>query len=90
MSDIEHISKMGIFLSKILLFSHEKTITLTLDPLLSYKNVILFSELERMILTQPPPSFLLDVTLFTVFFWNSSLTVMGEGKAEYSDGYSIC
>ena len=46
----------------------KKTMTLTLDPLLPYTYVILFCELERMILTQPPPSFLLDVTLFTVFF----------------------
>ena len=29
--------------------------------------------LERIILTQPPPSFLLDVTLFTVFFGSRPL-----------------
>ena len=39
----------------------------TLDPLPSYKFVILFSELERMKLTQPPTTFLLDVTYFAVF-----------------------
>ena len=52
----------------------KKTMTWTLDPLPSYKFVILSSELERMKLTQPPPTFLLDVTLFTFFFLNSSLS----------------
>ena len=39
--------------------------TRTLYPLPSYKFVILFSELERMKLTQLPPIFLLNVTHFT-------------------------
>ena len=45
-----------------------KNISWTLDRLLSYKFVILFNELERMLLAHPPPIFLLDVTHFTVSF----------------------
>ena len=42
--------------------------TWTLDPLLSHKFAILFNELERMILDQPPPTFWLDVANFAVIY----------------------
>ena len=61
--------KREYFFQKSSFLLTKKTMTCTLDPLLSYKYVILFSKLERMILTQPPPTFLLDVTHFTVFFF---------------------
>ena len=43
------------------------------SPPTSLKFVILFRKLEMMILTQPPPSFLHDVILLTVFFFKFSL-----------------
>ena len=57
---------------------NKKNHKMNFDPLLSYKYVILFSKLERMSLTQPPPTFLLDVTHFTVFFFWTRPLLKGE------------
>ena len=43
-------------------FLTEKIMTWTLDHLPSYKFVIRFRELEKMNLSQAPPTILLDVT----------------------------
>ena len=71
------VQKSEFFFQKSSYLLSKKTMTFTLDPLLSYKYVILFS-IERMILTQPPPTFLLDVTHFTV----KSKSRKGQGKVK--------
>ena len=69
-------TKREFFFQKSSYLLSKKTMTFTL----SYKYVILFSKLERMILTQAPPTFLLNVTHFTVSFLQSSSLNRNESK----------
>ena len=71
--------KGGFSLQKSSNLLTKKNMTWTLDPLLSYKYVIISRKLEIMNLTQPPPTFLLDVTNFTgFFFWRRPLVISGD------------